>query len=121
MRAAVAAHVEDGENVGVIEGGRRASLLLESLQAFEIQANTSGRIFSATSRPSRVSRARYTSPMPPTPIWAWTSYGPRRVPGERLIVEAIIVSTSAVRQDLQTQLQFLPQSRCPAYNSPTNR
>jgi hypothetical protein len=28
-----------------------------------------------------VSVARYTSPMPPTPIWAVTSYGPRRVPG----------------------------------------
>ena len=36
----------------------------------------------ATSRFSFVSVARYTSPIPPTPIWAAISYGPRRVPGE---------------------------------------
>ena len=30
-----------------------------------------------------VSRARYTSPMPPSPILAVTSYGPRAVPGIR--------------------------------------
>ena len=35
----------------------------------------------ATSRPSLVSFAFHTSPIPPTPIWAVTSYGPRRVPG----------------------------------------
>ena len=34
----------------------------------------------ATSRPSFVSRARNTSPMPPSPICASTSYAPRRVP-----------------------------------------
>ena len=35
----------------------------------------------ATCRARLVSVARYTSPIPPTPIWAVTSYGPRRVPG----------------------------------------
>ena len=30
-----------------------------------------------------VSVARHTSPMPPTPIWAEISYGPRRVPAVR--------------------------------------
>src|SRR6185436_17388208 len=39
----------------------------------------------ATSRPSRVSRARYTSPMPPAPRGATISYGPSRVPGVRLM------------------------------------
>ena len=36
-------------------------------------ANESGRILSATSRSSFVSRARYTSPMPPSPMLAMTS------------------------------------------------
>src|SRR5207253_2109632 len=39
-----------------------------------------GRILSATTRSRRVSVPRYTSPMPPAPIGATTSYGPRRVP-----------------------------------------
>src|SRR5437016_7177050 len=34
----------------------------------------------ATVRSSRVSRARYTSPMPPAPIAATISYGPSRAP-----------------------------------------
>ena len=36
----------------------------------------------ATSRPSLVSRARYTSPMPPAPIAAAISYGPSFAPGK---------------------------------------
>src|SRR5262245_32936458 len=44
-------------------------------------AKASGRILIATSRWSFVSRARYTSPMPPAPIWSVISYGPSRVPG----------------------------------------
>src|ERR1019366_3642130 len=42
--------------------------------------NSSGRTFSATSLPSFVSFARYTSPMPPAPSGARISYGPRRAP-----------------------------------------
>ena len=34
----------------------------------------------ATARFRLLSVALYTSPIPPTPIWAVTSYGPRRVP-----------------------------------------
>src|SRR5262245_42998749 len=34
----------------------------------------------ATSRPRRVSRARYTSPIPPAPSGATIWYGPNRVP-----------------------------------------
>ena len=36
-------------------------------------ANASGSTLSATSRPSVVSRARYTCPIPPSPIKAVTS------------------------------------------------
>jgi hypothetical protein len=45
---------------------------------------SSGRTLMATSRSRRVSRARYTSPMPPAPSGALISYGPRRTPGLRL-------------------------------------
>src|SRR5438093_9129974 len=43
-------------------------------------AKSGGSILMATLRSSRVSRARYTSPIPPAPIGATISYGPRRVP-----------------------------------------
>src|SRR5438477_6636479 len=46
-------------------------------------AKRSGSTLIATSRLSLVSRARYTSPMPPAPIGATISYGPRRVPAAR--------------------------------------
>src|SRR5712692_9438889 len=42
----------------------------------------SGNTLTATVRSSRVSRARYTSPIPPAPIGERTSYGPRRAPAE---------------------------------------
>ncbi len=40
-----------------------------------------------TPRPSFVSLARYTSPMPPSPILAVTAYGPREVPASRGITQ----------------------------------
>ena len=46
-------------------------------------ANASGRILMATSRSSRVSRARYTSPIPPAPRAERISNGPSRVPEAR--------------------------------------
>src|SRR5262245_9222843 len=42
------------------------------------------RTFTATSRSNLVSRALYTSPMPPAPSAASTSYGPSRAPGDKL-------------------------------------
>src|SRR5262245_27891157 len=39
-----------------------------------------GRIFSATSRPNLLSRARYTSPIPPTPRTVVMRYAPSCVP-----------------------------------------
>src|SRR5215510_12944206 len=48
----------------------------------EIFDTSSGSTFSATSRPSLESLARYTSPIPPAPSGAITSYGPNRLPAE---------------------------------------
>src|SRR6516164_8548816 len=44
--------------------------------------NCSAETLMATSRPSLVSRARYTSPIPPAPIGATISYGPSLSPTE---------------------------------------
>src|SRR5262252_3691453 len=52
--------------------------------------NSFGRIFRATMRSSRVSVARYTSPMPPAPRGETTSYGPSLWPGARDISDVII-------------------------------
>src|SRR5262249_30952087 len=43
-------------------------------------ATSAGRTLTATSRASRVSLARQTSPIPPAPRGASTSYGPSRAP-----------------------------------------
>src|SRR5262249_45131815 len=48
-------------------------------------ASAEGRTLTATSRPKRVSRARYTSPIPPAPSGDWISYGPSFVPEVRAI------------------------------------
>ena len=45
-------------------------------------------IFTATSRFSDVSRARYTSPIPPRPITERISYRPSRVPEGKAMVGA---------------------------------
>src|SRR5215469_14799448 len=46
-------------------------------------ARAEGSTLIATSRSSLVSRARYTSPIPPAPIGARISYGPNFSPAER--------------------------------------
>src|SRR6266496_3902018 len=46
---------------------------------------SAGRTLIATSRPRRVSRARYTSPIPPAPTSERTSYDPSFEPGFRAI------------------------------------
>ena len=50
----------------------------------------------ATSRPSLLSRARYTSPIPPAPICARTSYEPRRVPEVKAITCFLPVTSALV-------------------------
>src|SRR6266850_3437567 len=44
------------------------------------EENCSGKILIATVRPRRVSRARYTSPIPPAPSGETISYGPSLAP-----------------------------------------
>ena len=56
-----------GDDVGVGEGGNRPGLAGEPIEQRGIGGRSRGRIFSATSRPSRESCARYTSPIPPAP------------------------------------------------------
>src|SRR5438477_865320 len=46
-------------------------------------ATSGGSTLTATCRLNRVSRARYTSPMPPAPSVPTTSYGPSRAPATR--------------------------------------
>src|SRR6478672_5899652 len=49
-----------------------------------VEGRCDGSTLIATVLSRRVSRARYTSPMPPAPMGASTSYGPRRDPAVRL-------------------------------------
>ena len=58
----------------------RARLAIEAFAELRIGRERFGRILIATVRSSRVSRALYTSPMPPAPRGERISYGPRRVP-----------------------------------------
>ena len=59
----------DRRDVGMIQRGERSSLRVGTARAARDRcANASGRTLIATSRSSFVSRARYTSPMPPAPM-----------------------------------------------------
>ena len=80
-----AVHMGD---VGMVERG-------EQLRFFSKRASRSGSLetaagssLRATARSSLESRARYTSPIPPTPSRASIVYGPRRTPGARLTARA---------------------------------
>ena len=53
----------------------------------------------ATVRSRRVSRALYTSPMPPAPMAERISYGPRRAPGERAMMSRADCSTPDARRN----------------------
>jgi hypothetical protein len=68
----------------------------------------------ATSRPSLVSRAGYTSPIPPSPIWATTSYVPSLVPAASVIGRVGLVHSikDPMSNELRASLklaQDLPQ------------
>ena len=60
----------DRADVGMIERGEDFGLALQAGDAIGILRECGGRILIATSRFRRVSRARYTSPMPPSPSFA---------------------------------------------------
>ena len=57
----------DRRDIGMIERGQHLRFALESRHALGVAGEASGRTLSATSRFSLVSRARYTSPIPPAP------------------------------------------------------
>jgi len=63
----------DGDDPGVVERGEGLRLATEALEPLGSVAISDGSTFRATSRPSLVSVARYTSPMPPVPSGATTS------------------------------------------------
>ena len=58
------------KNIGVVERGDRPRFVSESPHAIFVARDSFGKILIATSRPSLVSRARYTSPIPPASIGA---------------------------------------------------
>ena len=72
-RAFGGADVEDGDQAGMIERAGGAGFLLEAGDALVAVVNESASTFTATSRPMRWSRARHTSPIPPSPIRAMIS------------------------------------------------
>jgi hypothetical protein len=84
-RAFVRADVEEREDVGVVERAGEAGLLLEAVQPVGSVRDAAEQTFTATARPSRGSRARDTSPIPPAPIGPRISYGPSRVPAESVM------------------------------------
>ncbi len=65
---------------GWFSAANRARFLFETPQPVISCASASGSTLIATSRPSRVSRARYTSPIPPAPASDNISYGPSLAP-----------------------------------------
>src|SRR5215472_3243223 len=80
----------------------RASRSKRSL-ASALSARCCGRILTATLRSSRVSRARYTSPIPPAPSGATISYGPSFVPEESPIARDYTRGDAEFLQDLAQQ------------------
>ena len=86
-----------GADVRVIDAGDRSRLPFEPRFRRRLARRGLRRIFSATSRCSRLSRARYTSPIPPVPRRPRIWYGPSRVPAsrdmeERLAAEYTLIS-----------------------------
>ena len=70
-------------DVRMVQGRERLRFALEPCQAFGRKRMRLGGFLIATWRPSVVSVARYTCPIPPSPMGAVISYTPRRVPGVR--------------------------------------
>ena len=66
----------DARNVGMVERRERRASRSNRARRSASCANASGRTLIATWRPSAVSVARYTSPMPPLPSGAVTWSGP---------------------------------------------
>src|SRR5207248_7155916 len=69
------------------------------------------RTLMATSRPSRVSRARYTSPMPPAPSCPVTSYGPNLVPAVIMSLRAGDAGLRRAEGSLHVRLIQVPENQ----------
>ena len=96
-RLALDVHVVDRDHVGMAERRSGPRLLLEAAQPIGCGwPPPCGSTLMATSRPSRASRARNTSPMPPAPIGATISYGPSRAPGGNRHGAIIVARSAAV-------------------------
>ena len=65
----------DDEDIWMIHRARRSRLLLETAESLGIAAKVGRQHFDRHLAAKRLSVARYTSPMPPAPIRATTSYG----------------------------------------------
>ena len=81
--------IMNGADVRMIDAGDCPASRSNRASAAESPDVDSGRILRATSRCRRLSRARYTSPMPPVPRRPRISYGPSRVPASRDMEERL--------------------------------
>ena len=82
-RPGVFADVVNRADVWMREDAMARASRSNRARALGSPATSPGSTFSATARSRRVSRALYTSPMPPDPRGARISYGPRRAPRMR--------------------------------------
>jgi hypothetical protein len=62
-----------GGDIRVVERCQQAGFTLQARPPVRVEGEAFRSTFRATSRPRRVSRARYTSPMPPVPVSSSTS------------------------------------------------
>ena len=68
----------DRRNMGMIQRGEHVRFPLKAGEPLRTLHTSGSSTLIATSRPSRVSRARKTAPMPPSPSSDWTSKTPNR-------------------------------------------
>jgi hypothetical protein len=79
----------------------------------EFEVKWEGRTLTATVRSRRVSKARYTSPIPPAPSGPTISYGPSFVPGGSVMSARII----ALEQPREVSSNRLTPPRSPLLGS----
>ena len=79
----------DRGDMRMVERREHLRLALEPREPSGSAANRSGRTLMATSRSSRESRARYTSPMPPAPSGERISYEPKRTPADSVTSDLV--------------------------------
>ena len=90
MRAVLLAGGVDGDDVGVVQSGRRLRFAAEACTALPVSPSPPDKTLSATWRLSDTCRAAYTTPMPPRPSSRTTSKSPSRAP-----VGFVIASSTA--------------------------